>query len=260
MMSLTLRSIVHRTFLRGLVATPRGRAYVFTQAALAESTDEGVIFERLSSKVDDLELQRIIRKHSDDETRHAALYFGCADRQGVGRPHVPEDSRVLDLLNAREPLFTKPIETREDVMDAYLLLQVIEERAVEQFSILEPVMREVDPRSADVLLGVTKDEERHLRYCHAVVRRYAPTEAHRVARLKHLRKEEAMAFAQHQAAGLAHLLRDKYLPAHMRVFWRALTALLSLRKELPYTRFQNDFGMEEMEAADRVATPTLAAA
>jgi rubrerythrin len=259
-MSLDIRSVVHRTFLRGLVATPRGRAYVFTQAALAESTDEGVIFERLSSAVDDPDLQRIIRKHSDDETRHAALYFGCADKQGVGRPHVPQDSRVLELLNAREPLFSKPIETREDVMDAYLLLQVIEERAVEQFTILEPVMREVDARSADVLLGVAKDEERHLRYCHAVVRRYAPTEEHRIARLKHFRKEEALAFAQHQAAGLDHLLRDKYLPAHMRVFWRALTALLSLRNELPYTRFHNDFGTRESEGDASVMAHKLAAA
>lgn len=234
----TLRTTLSRAFLTSLLSTPAGRAYVLTQAGIAERTDEGAVFEHLAARVEDAELQRMVTKHAQDEERHAALFFDCADRQGVGRPAIPTDMRVLDRLDAKVHLFGHALETDEDVMRAYLVLQVIEERAVEQFSIIEPVMRRHDPRTADVLRGITKDEERHLLYCRAITKRYAPDEATRVRALEELRDAEAAAFRQHEDASVRHLLsRDDVLPAAMRLFWRAAVEVLSHQKELPYTRF-----------------------
>lgn len=237
-----IASWVQRAFLRDLLASPRGRAYALTQAAIAESTDEGAVFDRLAEKVDDADLAKMVRKHSEDETRHAEMFFACADRQGVGRPDVPVETQVLERLNERLPFYGRKIETQEDVMVAYLLLQVIEERALEQFSRLEPELRTYDPASADTLCQIQKDEERHLRYCHAIVKRYAPSEAARIAKLRELREAEAEAFREHQRSGLAHLLASGYLSWPKRLKWRILTTLTALQNETPKTHFYGEFG------------------
>ena len=127
---------------------------------------------------------------------------------------------MLERLNERLGIFNRPVENDRDVMDCYLVLQVIEERAVEQFSMIEPVMRTVDPKSADILRGIAKDEERHLLYCRAIVRRYAPSEEVRVARLRELRHAEAEAFKAHQQASSAHLLDNGYFPPRAAWVWR----------------------------------------
>lgn len=235
-----LRETISRTFLSSMLATPEGRAYALTQAGIAEGTDEGAVFEHIATRIGDGELQRMVKRHAEDEERHAALFFGCADRQGVGRPEVPESLRVLEILNRHIGVFGRPVETDQDVMDAYLVLQVIEERAIEQFSILEPVLRRFDARSADVLLGVAKDEERHLLYCRAISKRYAPNEATRREKLITLREAEARAFREHQYSSLKYLLGRDVLPPATRLFWRAAAELMALRDVVPYTRFHGD--------------------
>ena len=233
-----LRETVSRTFLGSLLASPQGRAYMLTQAGIAETTDEGAVFDHVAKRVADGELQRMVKKHAEDEERHAALFFGCADRQGVGRPEIPGNLRVLELLDARIGVFGRAVETDQDVMDSYLVLQVIEERAIEQFSMVEPVMRRFDVRTADVLAGISKDEERHLLYCRAITKRYAPSEAVRESRLAELREAEAAAFREHQQNGVKYILgRDDLLTPAARLFWRAAMEVLSRRTELPYTRF-----------------------
>jgi rubrerythrin len=245
----SIETTIQRFFLRGLLSTARGRAYALQQAAIAESTDEGAVFERLAQKVDDPELLKMVRKHSEDETRHAALFFECADRQGVGRPHVPAETQVLDRLNARLPFYNRTIETREDVMVAYLLLQVIEERALEQFALLEPLLRVHDPVSADVIAEIAKDEERHLRYCHAIVKRYAPSEDVRIAKLKELREAESLSYQEHQKNGLAHLLANGYLSVPEQVLWRTVSAVTSKARNAPRTRFYSNYGVNLAQAS-----------
>jgi len=235
-----LRETISRSFLSSLLASPEGRAYMLTQAGIAESTDEGAVFELVATRVGDGELHRMVKKHAEDEERHAALFFGCADRQGVPRPEIPSDLRVLELLDARIGVFGRPVETDEDVMNAYLVLQVIEERAIEQFSIVEPVMRRFDARTADVLAGVAKDEERHLLYCRAITKRYAPSEEARVRKLTELREAEAHAFREHQQNGMAYIFRGELLPPAARLFWRTALDVLSRRAALPYTRFHGE--------------------
>jgi rubrerythrin len=245
----SVETAMQRFFLKNLLSTARGRAYALSQAAIAESTDEGAVFGRLAAKLDDPELQKMVRKHSDDETRHAALFFECADRQGVGRPHVPADTQVLERLNARLPFYNRAIETREDVMVAYLLLQVIEERAIEQFALIEPLLRVHDPVSADVIAGIAKDEERHLRYCHAIVKRYAPSEEVRVAKLRELREAESLSYQEHQKHGLAHLLNNGYLSFPQQLLWRTVSRVTSSSRKAPRTRFYSTYGSTFATAA-----------
>lgn len=232
-----LRETISRTFLRALLSTPSGRAYVLTQAGVAESTDEGAMFDHIATRVDDPALRKMVKKHAEDETLHAALFFACADRQGVARPEIPDHLRVLQLLDARIGIFGRPVGTDQDVMRAYLVLQVIEERAVEQFSMIEPVMRRFDRESADVLAKIAEDERRHLLYCRAITKRYAPSEALRIQTLEELREAEAHAFRDHQHSGLMYVLTTGLLPPAARWFWKGAAQVLARRDVLPYTRF-----------------------
>lgn len=234
-----LRATIGRLFLGTLLQTPEGRAHVLTQAAIAEGSDEGAIFEHLVKKVDDPELAKMVKKHAEDEERHAGMFFACADRQGVGRPHVPTHIQVLRILDQRIHFFDQQIETDDDIMEAYLVLQVIEERAIEQFGMVEPVMRRFDTKTADVLAEVAADEQRHLRYCRAISKRYASSEALRETRLRELREEEAHAFRDHQRAGLSYMLGKGLLPPAATLFWRAAVEILSRRDVLPYTSFHD---------------------
>lgn len=244
-----LRQLLSRQFLGSLLASAEGRAYVLTQAAIAESTDEGAVFAHVSQRVGDPELLRMVRKHAEDEERHAKLFFGCAERQGVPLPEIPSNLRVLDRLNGRLGIFDRRVDTDRDVMDAYLVLQVIEERAIEQFGTIEPVLRRYDARSADVVTGIREDEARHLRYCRAITKRYAPTERIRIGRLRELREAEAAAFRDHQRSGLRHVLHANYLPAPSAFLWRTAADLLERRDVLPYTRFKDEAHGESALAA-----------
>ena len=246
---LTVRATIGRLFLRTLLQTPEGRAHVLTQAAIAEGSDEGAIFEHLVKKVDDAELGKMVKKHAEDEERHAEMFYACADRQGVGRPHIPTHIQVLRILDKRIHLFDQQVETDADVMEAYLVLQVIEERAIEQFGMVEPVMRRFDTQTADVFKSVAADEQRHLRYCRAIAKRYAPSDARREARLRELREEEAHAFRDHQRAGLSYMLGKGLLPPAATLFWRAAVEILRRRDVLPYTSFHDTFDGESALAA-----------
>jgi tRNA isopentenyl-2-thiomethyl-A-37 hydroxylase MiaE len=244
--SRAMREALTRQFLTALFRTPEGRAYVFTQAGTAEQTDEGQIFRNLEAKVSDPELLRMVRRHAGDEERHATLFFGCADRQGTPRPNIPSDAHVLPMLDARLGVLGRAMTSDADVLDTYLILQVIEERAVEQFTLMVPIMARFDARSAVVLEGVLRDEERHLKYCRAITRRYAPSEAARLERLRQFREAEAEAYREHQMVSSAHVLDSGFLTPMQTLMWRAAIRALGDRVELPFTRF---YGEAEGEAA-----------
>lgn len=247
--STAFRTWIHQQFLASMLATPKGRAFALTQAGVAESTDEGEIFNQLRTRVEDKELARLVKWHADDEERHAKVFLAAADRQGVGRPDLPESVQILPLLNARIGVFGRSLERREDVMDAYLVLQVIEERAIEQFALMEPVLRRFDAQSADDVVAIGKDEQRHLRYCHAITRRYAPSEARRIARLREFRLAEASAFRDHQASGLAYILESGYLPSGKAWLWKQAIALSGQKNELPFTQHYHTTEVEPALAA-----------
>jgi rubrerythrin len=234
----SLRDALATRFLRLLVQNPEARAFVLQQAAEAESTDEGIFFEHVLAHVDDPELARMIKKHRDDENRHAEMFRAQVKRQGVAPGPIPDDLRVIDNIDRHlGGFFDKPITDARGVMESYLLLQVVEERALHQFGLLEKAMRTVDVTAADTIAAIAKDEGRHLRYCHAIARRYAPDDATRVATLKKFRRVEAEAFRDHSARNLHHMLDRGFLPPLPTIVWRGISAVTKRAKALPYTSF-----------------------
>ena len=153
------------------------------------------------------ELQRRIRRHQADEIRHAELFRGCLARTGVAAEEVPAELRIVDRLDAALGGFLeRPITDRSGVMEAYLILQVIEERAVTQFPVFIQAFADTDPETARTLAEVTRDEERHLLDCEAISRKYAPSEEARLVALDRLRIAEARVFKANQGANLRHTL------------------------------------------------------
>lgn len=251
----TLKDTVDSWFLDRLLSTPEGRHHVLSQVADAETSGEARIFEQALARVDDPDLARMIRKHQADEIRHAEIFFERVDATGLPRTAVPEGLRMLEKLDAAlgNPL-GRPITTREGVMDAYLLLQVIEERAITQFATFIDGFRRHDPKTAEVFELVQKDEERHLRYCHAVSRRYAPDEATRTATLSKLRRVEAEVFKANQLANVDHVLRNKLIGgAARRLGWRIFAAVGGALPIVPMTPFAAGAEQQQGDAAVAVA-------
>lgn len=225
---MSLKDTLNERYLGRLLASPEGRAHVLAQLAEAEESSEGQIFERLLAGTDDPELARLIRRHHDDERRHAELFRGCLARMDVPVPTIPPELRMIDELDgALGGLLTGPVEGPHVVMESYLLLQVIEERAITEFAMFEPLFRRVDPATADVLLEVGRDEERHLKYCHAIARRYAPDAATHARTLRRFRTVEARVFTANLQRNMRHSLACGYVtaPPLEMLFWRALAGL-----------------------------------
>jgi rubrerythrin len=148
---------------------------------------------------------------------------------------VPAHLKLLDRLDALAGrVMDQPVRTDEDVMQAYLMLLVIEERAIQQFTAFIAGFDLVDRETSDVFRAIAKDEERHLRYCHAISKRYAPDAATWARELARFRKLEAQAFAENTAANLQHTF-DSGLHAAgpvERMLWRGLTTLTSSANRL----------------------------
>ena len=229
-------------FVDKLASSPRGRAHVLHQAADAEDSDEGELFRRLLSYVEDEELARMIRRHEADEKEHAGLFRACVARQGFTPPAVPEHLKLLHRIDhalGRTSGEAPEIASREDVMRTYLVLQVIEERATNQFRLFERIFRRYDDASADVFARVIKDEERHLRYCHAIARRYASDLATQARVLAELRTIEARCFSENSRANLAYVFEQGFVEAGPvgKLFWRAVSTASDALGVYPRTAF-----------------------
>jgi len=235
-----LRTEITERFTRRLLASPKGRAHVLTQIADAESNGENQVFEHILEHVDDPQLKKLVEKHQADEIRHEQLFRACVERNGIQPEPVPAELRLIDRLDrAVGGFFEHELDSKTGVMEAYLLLQVIEERAITQFQIFEKLFREIDPVIADTFVEVARDEERHLKYCHAISKRYAPDEATRQAKLTELRELEARCFAENSAANLEHVLAKGWFEGGPLAKWvfRTLQTLGNRRGVLPYTEY-----------------------
>jgi rubrerythrin len=231
-----LKTELTERFARRLLATPEGRAHVLSQIADAEANGENQIFEHILAHVHDEQLRKMIEKHQADEIRHEHLFRGCVQRTGINPGPVPAGLKLIDRLDAAlGGFFARPIDGPTRVMEAYLLLQVIEERAITQFTVFEKVFREIDPVIADTFAEVARDEERHLKYCHAISRRYAPDEITRQATLNKLRALEAQCFADNSAANMAYTFEQGWFDGGPLVkwLWRTLHSL----GRTPYTGY-----------------------
>jgi hypothetical protein len=224
----TIGNAIGARFFDRLAASARGRAFIFKFLVGAEEGDEAGVFDHLLARVDDPELKKIVRIHRDDETRHAEVFRECMARQGVDAASLPEPIPVVPIIDRRVGgLGERFVADRAGVMEAYVLLQVIEERGAAQYPRFARAMADRDPRSAEVIMKVVRDEERHIKYAKAVSRRYAPDEATLARTLARYRVAEAAAFLDHGRLFLAQAVANDLLDVGTieRWAWRGVAAL-----------------------------------
>jgi hypothetical protein len=205
---------LQRLFLDELLSTPRGQATLLKQLAEAEGGDGGEldIFEHILEVIDDGEVKKLVRVHKEDEERHEQLFFALMRRSGGEPMSLPKSAHLLRRLDAHTGFFSRSITDRSGVVAAYMLLLVIEERATRQFGRWEAAFRRRgDHEAADTIAAIGKDEERHLKYCEAITKRYSTSEDERQARLAHYRALESKCFDEVQALNLTTLVDNGFV-------------------------------------------------
>ena len=219
---------IARLYLGRLLRSPRGRAFMLHFMVQAEEGDELGVFDALLARVDDPELNKLVKVHRDDETRHAAMLRECLARleaKGVEPEPVPPELHVVARIGHHAgSLGESFVDGRATVMEMYLLLQVIEERGVRQFPKIARAMRPFDPESAAVIDRITRDEERHVKYAKAISRRYAPNEETLERELARFRTAEKRAFEENGHALLAFATQRSLDDSRglERLAWRVL--------------------------------------
>ena len=223
---MTLFERLNLRYMKKLFSSAEGRAHVLAQTADGESSGEAAIFDNAIAHCDDPELKRVIHKHREDELRHEKLFRARLAAQNA--PYeLPEELRLVPRIDkAAGGVIDRPIRTDRDVVEAYALLQVLEERAVFSFGLFIRAMAEFDSESARVISEVLEDEKRHLRYCVAVSKRYAKSEEERLAILQRMRAAEAKAFHQNQMANMKFSLGKGWIGGRLETAaWQAVRAL-----------------------------------
>lgn len=234
-----VQRLLTEKYMRELVSTPEGRAHILSQIADAEDNGEARVFDDALALVEDPQLKKMIARHREDEIRHGEMFRKAARDTGVRVPVVPEEVKVMNHLN-RElgGFFDRPLTSEKDVVTAYAVLLALEERAMEQFSLYERIFRQVDPVVAEIFAEVARDEERHLKYCHAITRIYAESEEARREELDRIRLIEAHAFQKTQRANMEHVRANGLMPRlGARVFWSFVSVINRVFAPLPLTRY-----------------------
>lgn len=213
---MNVESAIRKSFFRRLIATPKGRAHVLNLMIVGEEADEVGMFDRLAALSDHDAGRKAALHHKADEERHAALFRACLARTGVTPRPIPERLMLIRrIVRKSEDRFAQVIDAgsadgiadRRDLMNSYAMLQAIEERALKQFPALARLFRESgDAETAAVFEQVTEDERRHVQYCVALGRRYAPDASSWESALARYRAIEAEAFREVGLTTLADAL------------------------------------------------------
>src|SRR5690242_19134533 len=223
---MTILERLNLRYMRQLFSTPEGRAHVLAQAVDGESSGEAAIFERTIAQVDDPELKRVIRKHQQDELRHEKLFRERLAAQNA--PYVlPDHLKLVARVDAEAGnVIDRPVKDARGVLEAYTLLQALEERACFSFTMFIAAIEPYDPESARVIREILEDEKRHLKYCVAVAKRYARDEDERLEVLYKMRRAEARAFKANQMANMDYTLSKGWVGGPIETaFWRAIRFL-----------------------------------
>jgi hypothetical protein len=203
-----------RSLFRGLVSHAAGRAFVLSLMVAAEEGDESGVFDQLARRADDPELEKLIRRHQDDERRHAAMYRSCLTRNGLDVQSVPDELLIIRAVACEAGVTVAAgsadaIALRRDVMNTYALLLAIEKRGVQRFPLIGAEFRRIgDHETADTFDRVTEDERRHTKYCEAIGRRYAADEQEWQGAVAMHRGIEGRAFRRVGRATVVHALRQ----------------------------------------------------
>ncbi|HEY4220946.1 MAG TPA: ferritin-like domain-containing protein [Myxococcota bacterium] len=219
---------LQRLFLKELLSTPRGKATLLRQLGDAEGGDGGEldIFTHVLAVLDDPEVKKLVQVHKTDEERHERLFHERAAAAGATPKKLPPDAHLLRRLDHHVGFFSKPVTDRAGVVDAYLLLLVIEERAISTFDrYMDAFKNAGDLETVAVLQQIKADEARHLKYCEAISKRYSDDEAVRQEKLAKYRALEAQCFDEVQAINL-RVLVDSGFVGHSwwtRMLWSTLS-------------------------------------
>jgi rubrerythrin len=226
--------ILATRFFTKLVGAPRGRAFVLNYLQSMEESDEGAVFDLLVERVTDPEFRKMVRVHRDDEKRHAEIFRRAVERvveSGGPDAHpgpVEEQLHVVRRLDdVLGGLSAKFIAGEVGIMELYVLLQVLEERAVGHLPRIAVALRSVDVESAEDLERVLRDERRHVKYARAIARRYAPDDATYERELARVRAAEARVFAEQTNAFTRVVVERRLLDVSPieRLGWQALAFL-----------------------------------
>jgi hypothetical protein len=184
----------------------------------AEEGDEAGVFDQLIRKADDPELEKLVRRHKEDEEKHAAMYRACLARNRLKEQPIPDELLIIREVGREaggafaagiEAASAAGMETREDVMNTYALLLAIEERGVQRFPLIGAEFRRIgDTETADTFDRITIDERRHTKYCTAIGRRYAPDSDTWERAVKKYRAVEARAFQRVGLAGMFYAIEN----------------------------------------------------
>jgi hypothetical protein len=166
--------------------------------AESEDSDELGVFDALLSRVQEPRLKQLVRLHRDDEVRHAQLFRACVRRNGdipePGRPAVSLTARVDHALGGVCAAF---VAGERSVMEAYTLLQVIEECAVSQLPLVIELLAKLDPKSAGAVRAILRDSQRHVKYAVAIAKQCEPVPGVYCATLARMRSAAATAVVEY---------------------------------------------------------------
>jgi rubrerythrin len=222
-------------FSDALAASPRGLAYLYKFYAGCEEGDEQGVFDRLLERVEDPELHRLVRKHRDDEVRHAALFRGLQARVGIPDDELPDPVPFVPYID-REigEISERFIDDRVTVLEAYTMLQVIEESGVCLYPMLARTLARFDPEAAPVVSKIAEDERRHVKYAQAIRRRYAPNPKAADDTLRRYRAAEKRASVKHARALADQVVAHGLISRRTdRLLFGSVIALRRWQRRLP---------------------------
>jgi rubrerythrin len=189
MLHLVLDTLDHAVR-RAIFSQPRAKAFALSSYAAAEASGEGKVFVRAMERVQDTRLRRLLQQHEADELRHAHILSMRRDELGLPEHAIPEHLDLVERLsNEAGGLLRREMRCDEDVADAFTLLYVIEERALDEFRRAAEALRETgDEGTAALFDSISRDERRHLRYCETIATRHGPGFDVRLARMRELER------------------------------------------------------------------------
>src|SRR5262245_10036170 len=93
-----IQIFLNTRFLDRLVSTHEGRAYLINALTDAEEADEQGVFDKLLADITDPQLNKVVRTHRDDETRHGQMMTACLVRNGYTRAPHPDELRIVPYI------------------------------------------------------------------------------------------------------------------------------------------------------------------
>jgi rubrerythrin len=196
-----------------MITQPKALAYALSSYAEAESGGENLVFERCLARVQDPKVKAMIRRHQDDEIRHASMLDARREALGLPRMIIPEELKVVQCLSREAGgVLDLPMDEDRHVALAYHLLFVVEERALDEFGRAIAAFRLAgDAGTADLFASIQQDEARHLKYCDAIARRYSADTADFERERARMRAVERLVYGQQARGFTLHLLREGLL-------------------------------------------------